>query len=138
MNSDSSYTGGTFTWPCPSSTRITSYFGNRTAPTDGASTYHRGIDIGASSGDTIVAAADAVVFKTGYSSANGNYVILSHGGGLYTYYMHCSSVSVSAGESVSRGQKIAAVGSTGISTGPHLHFAVVLNDTFVDPLGYLQ
>jgi murein DD-endopeptidase MepM/ murein hydrolase activator NlpD len=137
VNTSSSYTGGTFTWPVPSSSRITSYFGNRTAPTAGASTYHRGIDIGASSGSAIVAAADGVVTTASYSSGNGNYVILSHGGGLYTVYCHCSSLNVSQGQSVTRGSTIAKVGSTGISTGPHLHFAVMLNGSYVDPMNYL-
>ncbi len=137
VNTDNSYTGGVFTWPCPSSKRITSGFGKRTSPTAGASTYHQGYDIGASAGSAIVAAADGVVTTTGYSSVLGNYVILSHGGGLFTIYEHCSSVLVSKGQSVSRGATIAKVGSTGVSTGAHLHFGVQLNGKYVDPGNYL-
>lgn len=137
VNTDSSYSGGVFTWPCPSSRRITSGFGKRNSPTAGASSYHQGYDIGASAGAAIVAAADGVVTKTGYSSVLGNYVILSHGGGLFTIYEHCSAVLVSQGQSVSRGSTIAKVGSTGISTGPHLHFGVQLNGSYVDPGNYL-
>lgn len=137
VNTSNSYTGGVFSWPLPSSTRITSSFGYRNSPTAGASTYHRGIDIGASSGSAIVAAADGVVTFAGYNSASGNYVILSHGGGLFTVYCHCSSLLVSQGQNVSRGETIAKVGSTGISTGPHLHFAVQVNGSYVDPMNYL-
>lgn len=137
VNTNNSYTGGVFTWPCPSSTRITSGFGKRNSPTAGASSYHQGYDIGASSGAAIVAAADGIVTITGYSSVLGNYVILSHGGGLFTIYEHCSSVLVSKGQSVSQGSTIAKVGSTGISTGPHLHFGVQLNGKYVDPGNYL-
>lgn len=86
------YEGGVFTWPCPSSRKITSGFGYRDKPTAGATSYHQGYDIGASAGAAIVAAADGVVTSTGYSSVLGNYVILSHGGGLFTIYEHCSAV----------------------------------------------
>lgn len=130
-------TGTSFTWPCPSSTRVTSDYGPRESPTAGASTYHRGIDIGAAYGADIVAAADGTVVFAGYSNSAGNYVTVSHGGGLYTVYMHCSSLVVSKGQTVSRGQVIAKVGSTGISTGNHLHFGVSLNGSYVNPWNYL-
>ena len=126
-----------FTWPCPSSRRVTSDYGPRQSPTAGASSYHKGIDIGASHGADIVAAADGTVVFAGYSNSAGNYVTVSHGGGLYTVYMHCSSLNVSKGQSVSRGQVIAKVGSTGISTGNHLHFGVSLNGSYVNPWNYL-
>lgn len=126
-----------FTWPCPSSRRVTSDYGPRESPTAGASTYHKGIDIGAAYGADIVAAADGTVIFAGYSNSAGNYVTISHGGGLYTTYMHCSSLCVSKGQSVSRGQVIAKVGSTGISTGNHLHFGVSLNGSYVNPWNYL-
>ncbi len=126
-----------FTWPCPSSTRITSDYGPRESPTAGASSNHKGIDIGAAYGADIVAAADGTVVFAGYSSSAGNYVTIDHGGGLYTVYMHCSSLVVSKGQSVSRGQVIAKVGSTGISTGNHLHFGVSLNGSYVNPWNYL-
>lgn len=126
-----------FVWPCPSSRRITSGFGNRAQPTAGASTNHKGIDIGASYGASIVAAASGRVTTAAYSSSAGNYVVISHGNGLSTVYMHCSALYVSAGQTVSAGQSIAAVGSTGYSTGNHLHFGVIKNGSYVNPLGYV-
>ena len=138
VNTNDVYEGGVFTWPCPPSHKITSGFGYRDKPTAGATSYHQGYDIGASAGAAIVAAADGVVTSTGYSSVLGNYVILSHGGGLFTIYEHCSAVLVSRGQSVSRGSTIAKVGSTGVSTGPHLHFGVQLNGKYVDPGNYLK
>lgn len=126
-----------FLWPCPSSRRITSGFGNRAQPTAGASTNHKGIDIGASYGASIVAAASGRVTTAAYSSSAGNYVVISHGNGLSTVYMHCSALYVSAGQTVSAGQSIAAVGSTGYSTGNHLHFGVIKNGSYVNPLGYV-
>lgn len=127
-----------FVWPCPSSHRITSGFGNREAPIPGASAYHRGIDVGATSGSAIVAAAAGRVTTSAYSSSAGNYVVISHGGGVCTVYMHASALYVSEGETVSQGQKIAAVGSTGFSTGPHLHFGVIVNGSYVNPLNYVN
>ena len=85
------YTGGAFRWPCPSSTRVTSDYGTRVSPMSGASSNHKGIDIGASAGADIIAAADGTVTAASYSSAAGNYVMIDHGGGLYTVYMHASS-----------------------------------------------
>lgn len=131
------YTGGAFVWPCPSSTRVTSDYGERVSPTTGASSNHKGIDIGAAYGADIVAAADGTVKAASYSSAAGNYVMIDHGGGLYTVYMHASSMVVSPGQTVSAGQVIAKVGSTGISTGNHLHFGVSLNGSYVSPWSYL-
>lgn len=131
------YTGGAFRWPCPSSTRVTSDYGTRVSPMSGASSNHKGIDIGASSGEDIIAAADGTVTAASYSSAAGNYVMIDHGGGLYTVYMHASSLLVSPGQTVSAGDVIAKVGSTGISTGSHLHFGVSLNGSYVSPWSYL-
>lgn len=133
---DNPYTGGAFVWPCPSSTRVTSDYGTRISPTSGASSNHKGIDIGAAYGADIVAAADGTVKASSYSSAAGNYVMIDHGGGLYTVYMHASSLLVAPGQSVRAGQTIAKVGSTGISTGNHLHFGVSLNGSYVSPWGY--
>ena len=123
-------------WPCPSSSYISSYYGGRTSPTAGASSNHKGIDIAAGSGSSIVAAASGTVTTSSYSSARGYYVVISHGNGISTLYQHCSSVYVSAGQSVSQGQSIAAVGSTGISSGPHLHYEVLVNGVNVDPMNY--
>lgn len=128
----------TFTWPCPASSRITSRFGSREAPTEGASSNHKAVDIGASTGTDIVAAADGQVTISTYSASAGNYIMLNHGGGVTTVYMHCSKLLVSAGQSVKKGQVIAKVGSTGYSTGSHLHFGVRVNGTYVDPLQYVS
>ena len=127
-----------FLWPCPASHRITSGFGNRSAPVPGASTYHKGIDIGAASGSAIVAAASGRVTTASYSSSAGNYVVISHGNGISTVYMHASALYVSEGAAVSAGDTIAAVGSTGFSTGPHLHFGVIVNGSYVNPSGYVN
>lgn len=127
-----------FIWPCPSSSRITSAFGGRESPTEGASSNHQGIDIGASTGSDIVAAADGVVTIATYSASAGNYVMLSHGGGVSTVYMHCSSLNVSEGQSVTQGQVIAKVGSTGYSTGPHLHFGIRSGGSYVNPSNYVS
>jgi murein DD-endopeptidase MepM/ murein hydrolase activator NlpD len=134
----STYTGGIFTWPAPGNYTITSYFGNRTSPTAGASTNHKGLDIACSTGDNIVAAASGTVIVATYNYAEGNYICIDHGGGVVTVYMHNSQLYVSVGEAVTAGQTIAAAGSTGYSTGPHCHFGVRVDGTYVDPLGYLQ
>ena len=127
-----------FTWPCPASGRITSGFGGRKSPTKGASSNHQGIDISAPTGTSIVAAAAGEVVIATYSSSAGNYVMLSHGGGVYTVYMHASSLLVSQGQSVKKGQTIAKVGSTGYSTGSHLHFGVRVNGAYVNPSKYVS
>lgn len=129
---------GSMMWPCPSSKRVTSDYGPRTSPTNGAYSNHKGIDIGAAYGADIVAADGGTVLVATYSSSGGNYVIIDHGGGLCTVYMHASSLTVSAGQTVSKGQVIAKVGSTGISTGNHLHFGVTLNGVYVSPWGYVS
>lgn len=128
---------GGLSWPLPSSSRVTSGFGARTSPTEGASSYHKGIDISAPVGSAVVAAAAGEVVIATYSASAGNYVMINHGSGIYTVYMHLSSISVSQGESVSQGQKVGGVGSTGYSTGPHLHFGVRKNGSYVDPLSYV-
>ncbi len=129
---------GYFIWPVYG--RITSYFGYRSI--FGSYSYHGGIDIATSYG-TNIAAADGgtVVFAgraTGSMWSYGNLVIVDHGNGKQTYYGHCSSVLVSAGDKVYQGQTIAKVGSTGRSTGNHCHFEVKINGTSVNPLSYLS
>ncbi|MCI8597788.1 MAG: peptidoglycan DD-metalloendopeptidase family protein [Lachnospiraceae bacterium] len=126
-----------FAWPCPSSRRITSGFGPRSQPIAGASTNHKGIDIGASGGAAIIASAGGRVTTSTYSNSAGNYVVISHGNGISTVYMHCSALYVSVGDVVSQGQTIAAVGSTGFSTGNHLHFGVIKNGVYVNPSNYV-
>ena len=130
---------GTFQWPVPSSHTITSNYGYRIHPISGTKKLHAGIDIGAPGGSNIVAAdAGTVVLSSfGYNGGYGNYVIISHGNGITTRYAHCSNLFVSAGESVSKGQVIAAVGSTGASTGNHCHFEVRINGESKNPLNYL-
>lgn len=128
---------GGLIWPCPSSDRITSNFGKRKSPTKGGSTYHEGIDIGATTGSTIIAAASGEVVISKYSYSAGNYVMISHGSGIYTVYMHMSKRGVDVGDEVSQGEKIGEVGSTGYSTGPHLHFGIRKNGTYVNPLTYV-
>lgn len=127
-----------FIWPCPASGRISSAFGDRSSPTEGASTNHKGIDIPAPSGSSIVAAADGKVVISTYSYSAGNYIMIDHGGGLTTVYMHCSQLLVKEGETVKQGQTIAKVGSTGYSTGPHLHFGVRFGGSYVNPSGYVS
>jgi len=142
-NSNDNSTGsntftGDFIWPAPSSGRITSNFGYRDQPTAGASTYHKGIDIGASSGSKIVAAASGTVVTASYSVSTGNYIMISHGNDTYTIYMHCSKLLVSAGDQVNQGEAIGLVGSTGFSTGPHLHFGVMVDGAYVNPQNYVS
>lgn len=127
-----------FIWPCPASGRITSGFGGRSSPTEGASSNHQGIDIGASSGSSILAAASGTVVISTYSYSAGNYIMLSHGGGVYTVYMHCSQLLVSEGQSVSQGQTIGKVGSTGYSTGSHLHFGIRAGGSYINPTRYVS
>lgn len=127
-----------FKWPCPSSGRITSAFGGRSSPTEGASSNHQGVDIGAASGADIVAAASGTVVISTYSYSAGNYIMINHGGGVYTVYMHCSSLLASEGQQVVQGQTIAKVGSTGYSTGPHLHFGIRAGGSYVNPLQYVS
>ena len=122
--------------PCPSA-YISSEFGGRTSPGGIGSTNHKGRDYATGTGSPIYAAASGTVTTVSYNVARGNYVVINHGNGLSTLYQHCSATYVSAGQSVSAGQNIAAVGTTGYSTGPHLHFEVWVNGTPVDPRLYL-
>ena len=128
---------GMFTHPCPGYTRISSYFGWREQPLPGASTNHKGMDFAAPTGTRIYAAAAGTVTSAGYSGNAGNLIIINHGNGLQTYYMHCHKIYVKAGQKVSKGQNIAIVGTTGNSTGPHLHFQVMSGGTPVNPQNYL-
>lgn len=121
--------------PCPSYARISDAFGTRTHPITGEVKMHNGIDLAAEQGADILAAADGSVYKVGYDSSLGNYVALYHVlSGEYTYYACCDKILVSEGEEVTSGQKIATVGSTGQSTGPHLHFALSRDGEYVEPV----
>ncbi len=132
------YDGGMFSWPAPSYTRISDDYGNRVHPILGVNQFHNGIDLAAPGGSPILAAYNGKVVAADYSGSMGNYIMIDHGDGLYTIYMHASALYVSKGASVSKGQKIAAVGSTGRSTGNHLHFSVRLNGNYVSPWNYIS
>lgn len=132
------YDGGIFTWPAPSYSRISDEYGNRTHPILGVQQFHNGLDMAAPGGSPILAAYDGKVVAADYSSSMGNYIMIDHGDSLYTIYMHASALYVSKGAEVSKGDKIAAVGSTGRSTGNHLHFSVRLNGNYVSPWNYLR
>lgn len=129
------YDGGKFKWPTPS-TRITSPWGD----SDGRSSPHQGVDIGAQtrgvSGDPIYAAYSGTVVTATYSSSAGNWIWINHGDGLMTVYMHCSKLMVSVGQKVNKGDTIALMGTTGNSTGVHLHFGVRKNGSYVNPMSY--
>lgn len=128
------------TWPVPASRRVTSDYGNRDNPTAStpSSQFHKGIDIGAPTGTTVVAAAAGKVELAQWSNSAGNWIIINHGGGVRSVYMHNSKLLVSAGQQVEAGQAISLVGSTGDSTGPHLHFGVSEGGSYVNPWNYLQ
>ena len=136
-SSNASATGtGSLTHPVPGAA-ITSGFGGRVAPTAGATTGHDGIDYGAGYGAAVYAADSGTVITAQYNSARGNYIVINHGNGMQTWYQHLSSMNVTVGQTVARGQVIGNVGTTGISTGPHLHFEVHVNGVPVNPLNYL-
>ncbi len=132
------YDGGMFTFPCPNMKRISDDFGYRIHPILGTQQFHNGVDLAAPGGSPILAAYNGRVVAATYSSTMGNYIMIDHGDGLYTIYMHASALYVSKGQEVSKGQKIAAVGSTGRSTGNHLHFSVRKNGNYVSPWNYIS
>lgn len=137
---NTAYYGGSFGWPTPGYKRITSPYGNRTFTYQGKkiSSFHKGIDIGAPTGAKIVASNGGKVVTSAYNAGGyGNYVIIDHGGGKMTVYGHMSKRGVSVGQSVDKAQQIGLVGSTGRSTGPHLHFEIRINGTAVNPINYL-
>lgn len=137
-SSTQKYDGGIFAWPCPAYTRISSPFGYRMHPTLGVVKFHNGVDLAAPAGSAILAAYDGTVISAAYNDSMGNYVMINHGDGIYTIYMHASALYVSAGQKVTKGETIAAVGTTGRSTGNHLHFSVRVNGEYVDPMGYIS
>ena len=130
--------GGGWTWPCPSSHTITSEFGYRSDPFGGSGGgYHSGIDIGAPSGTPIVAAHSGTVAWSNFSTTAGNWIGISHGNGIVSVYMHMSARIAKAGQHVNKGQTIGLVGTTGSSTGNHLHFGVQKNGSYVNPHNYV-
>lgn len=150
-NTGGSYSGGSLGFPCQSYTRVSSYFGSRGSPLTGGSSYHKGVDLAAAKGTPILAAESGTVISVytgcihnygkskscGCGSGFGNYIMVSHGGGLVTVYAHCTSINVGLNKKVSRGDVIGTIGSTGASTGYHLHFGVLLNGTYVNPAPYI-
>lgn len=131
------FVGGEWRWPVPSSRRVTSSFGNRII--FGAPDFHTGVDIGAGYAQPIIASNAGVVTVASYGSTGyGNKVMIDHGGGYRTLYGHCSSLAVAEGQAVAQGDVIAYIGSTGLSTGNHLHFEIRIGDQKVDPYPYIQ
>lgn len=138
LQGDGSYIGGTMAWPSEASTHISSPFGNRLHPILRVYKLHTGIDIAARSGTNILAANAGTVISAGWNNGYGYMVMVDHGGGIVTLYAHSSKLLVSKGTAVARGQAIAKVGSTGMSTGPHLHFEVRVNGAYKNPLDYVS
>ena len=132
------YAGGIMTWPVPGQYRVTSNFGGRADPITGVWSSHGGTDIAAPYGSAIVSANDGVVLYAGWHYSYGNYIIVDHGGGIATLYGHCSKLLAGKGQAVSRGETIAQIGSTGYSTGNHLHFEVRINGVRTQPMDYLK
>ena len=130
-------TGGYFALPVPGAP-VTQRFGPNSDPFTGIAGFHPGVDFGAPTGTQIHAAGDGTVVYAGEESGYGNYTCITHGGGIATCYGHQSLILVKVGDHVSRGQVIGLVGSTGYSTGPHLHFEVRVNGSPVDPLPWLR
>ncbi len=134
---NTTYTGGKLMWPSDT-TYITSNFGYRIHPITGVRKLHAGVDVGVPVGTNVYAAESGTVITAGWVQGYGNCVIIMHDNGLTTLYAHLSSINVSNGQRVSRGDTIAYSGNSGNSTGPHLHFEVRVNGTVVDPMGYVQ
>lgn len=130
--------GDLFVKPIHSSYYLSSYYGWRSSPFNGKRTFHSGIDMAAYQGTSVYAALSGRVAATGYNAIYGNYIIVSHHSGYKTLYGHLSKILVSKGQSVATSSKIGLVGSTGMSTGPHLHFTVYKNGKTVNPLAYIK
>jgi murein DD-endopeptidase MepM/ murein hydrolase activator NlpD len=129
---------GQLVWPVPSSGNVTSPFGTRVHPLFGTIRQHRGIDIAANHGAAVVAADSGTVITSAFDSSYGHFVVIAHGNGRTTLYAHLSSRRVSRGDTVERGQTIGLIGSTGVSTGPHLHFEVSQNGSRVNPMHFFR
>lgn len=136
-SSGGSYNGSKMAWPVIGYTTLSSKFGYRIHPISGEKKLHTGIDIPAPAGTPVVAANSGTVIISRYDNSYGNMVAIDHGGGIVSFYAHNTERLVKVGDKVSKGQKISTVGTTGYSTGNHLHFEVKKNGTFVDPMNYL-
>jgi len=137
VNPDSEYVGGTYVWPVPSTKYVTSLFGWRIHPIFNTWKYHSGTDIAGNSGAPILACASGTVILSEYYGGYGECIIIDHGGGLTSLYGHMSQRNVSVGQQVTGGQTIGLMGSTGWSTGPHLHLEFAVNGELVDALDYV-
>lgn len=137
QNGNLQYVGGTFAWPAPGYYTITSPYGMRLHPVLKSYRTHTGMDIGAPLGSYAIAANDGIVTKSTYSYSYGNMIMIDHGGGVKTLYAHGSELIAQVGDVVKRGDAIMKVGSTGWSTGPHLHFEIRVNGQTIDPYPYV-
>ncbi|MCI8631474.1 MAG: peptidoglycan DD-metalloendopeptidase family protein [Firmicutes bacterium] len=137
LQGNGDFIGGDFTWPAPGISRVTSEFGNRFHPIFKKNKLHTGLDIGAPTNTTIVASNAGTVIKAGWNNSYGYMVMIDHGGGIVTLYAHNTSLLVKQGDVVYKGQAISKSGSTGNSTGPHLHFEVRVNGQYVNPRNYV-
>lgn len=136
--SDAAYVGGIMAWPAPGYTRITSSFGYRIHPILKVKKLHTGIDIAVPSNSTIVAAQSGTVIAAEYNGGYGKIVMIDHGGGIVTLYAHNNTLLVKEGDKVEKGQAISKSGSTGLSTGPHLHFEVREDGKYIDPIPWVK
>jgi murein DD-endopeptidase MepM/ murein hydrolase activator NlpD len=132
------YVGGEMMWPVPGQYKITSPFGNRLHPISKQYKMHTGIDISGPKGTPVVAAQTGTVVYANWFGSYGKAIIVDHGGGITTLYAHNDTINVSVGSVVKKGDNIALLGSTGYSTGPHLHFEVRINGEYVEPLTYVK
>ena len=130
-------TVGGYIWPCNGIRWITSKFGGRQSPGGIGSTNHKGVDIGTPMGTPVLAAKSGTVTSAGWNGGYGKCIVINHGNGNSTLYGHLSSINVSVNDKITQGQVIGYSGSTGNSTGPHLHFGIIENNSWVDPLNYL-
>ena len=138
QNKPTQWVGGTYTWPLPGYSTISSPFGSRKHPILKVNKVHTGVDLPAPTGTAIIAANAGTVITAKYSSGYGNYVAIDHGGGHVTLYGHMSKILVKNGQVVTKGETIGKVGSTGLSTGPHLHFEVIEGGVQKDPMKYFS
>ena len=130
--------GELFTWPLKGSWRLTSNYGRRADPFTGVTSFHTGIDMAMPSGTPVYSSMSGKIESVGYTNIFGNYVIIKHVNGYQTLYAHLTKSLVKSGQNVAQGAKIGLVGSTGYSTGPHLHFTVFKNGKLVDPMTVLK
>jgi murein DD-endopeptidase MepM/ murein hydrolase activator NlpD len=137
LQSKEKYIGGELGWPVPGYYKITSQYGNRYHPILKKNKMHTGIDIAVPSGTSVLAANAGTVIYSGYNGGYGNTVIIDHGGKISTLYAHNSKLLVKVGDKIEKGKVVSKSGSTGLSTGPHLHFEVRENGQHVDPMKYL-